>query len=485
MTPKETGSTERHGETEKTAPPGRARESAPPGVEAVRRGERSSRRCGRTMTAYEAASDTPAECACGAGNADGTGPSGLDSRNFRDAVEGGAGMSSGGPSGEARLPSFEGCDPACLGCLAGRLSSAALEERKVARARRALAPWAALLAPLVTAPPERQLAYRDRVDLAARHDPKAGWRFGMEGTADRRDAHRRADGSRARPFVSLMDCPLHSRRGRAVLRLLGDALSAADPEGALPLAFVVLSGGQATLVLKSARDPGDAALGLPRLRDFLAAAGGDGLWLHLHPAAGVRLFAKSGWRLLWGTPRSRDARGLRHGPTAFAQLLPELHDASLAAAADFLRPEPGDRVADLYCGIGASLALWRARGAEALGVETSREALDCAAKNAPGTTLLRGTCAARLPQIRPWLEEVPPDRRLVYANPPRSGLEPGLAEGLAACRPQRMAYLACSPGTLARDLRLFEALGFGVARLLPYDFFPRTDAVEVLALLER
>ena len=69
MTPKETGSTERHGETEKTAPPGRARESAPPGVEAVRRGERSSRRCGRTMTAYEAASDTPAECACGAGNA--------------------------------------------------------------------------------------------------------------------------------------------------------------------------------------------------------------------------------------------------------------------------------------------------------------------------------------------------------------------------------------------------------------------------------
>jgi hypothetical protein len=174
MTPKETGSTERHGETEKAAPPGRARESAPPGVEAVRRGERSSRRCGRTMTACEAASDTPAECACGAGNADVRGPSGGASRYFGYAVGGGAGMSSGGPSGEAGLPFFEGCDPACLGCLAGRLSSVALEERKVARARRALAPWAALLAPLVTAPPERQLAYRIGLPLRRATTPRRG-----------------------------------------------------------------------------------------------------------------------------------------------------------------------------------------------------------------------------------------------------------------------------------------------------------------------
>ncbi|NCB17733.1 MAG: hypothetical protein EOM65_16370, partial [Synergistales bacterium] len=73
----------------------------------------------------------------------------------------------------------------------------------------------------------------------------------------------------------------------------------------------------------------------------------------------------------------------------------------------------------------------------------------------------------------------------VYANPPRTGLEPPVAESLAGrSRPARLAYLSCSPGTLSRDLSLLEEGGFRVRRLLLFDFFPRTAGVEVLVLLE-
>jgi hypothetical protein len=52
-------------------------------------------------------------------------------------------------------------------------------------------------------------------------------------------------------------------------------------------------------------------------------------------------------------------------------------------------------------------------------------------------------------------------------------------------RPQRIAYLTCSAGTLARDLcRLVDA-GYAVTAIHPYDFFPLTHHVEALALLER
>ena len=52
-------------------------------------------------------------------------------------------------------------------------------------------------------------------------------------------------------------------------------------------------------------------------------------------------------------------------------------------------------------------------------------------------------------------------------------------------RPARIAYLSCSAGTLARDLESFEAAGYSLDRILPYDFFPLTHHVEALALLER
>ena len=52
-------------------------------------------------------------------------------------------------------------------------------------------------------------------------------------------------------------------------------------------------------------------------------------------------------------------------------------------------------------------------------------------------------------------------------------------------RPDRMAYLSCSAGTLRRDLDALVQTGYAVERITPYDFFPQTHHVETLALLRR
>jgi tRNA/tmRNA/rRNA uracil-C5-methylase (TrmA/RlmC/RlmD family) len=356
-----------------------------------------------------------------------------------------------------------GCEPTCHGCRHRQLDEAASLAQKTAYLGRVLGRWSERIAPIRGAASQRRLGYRDRVTLTARWCVEAGWRFGLM----RRDE-----------LIAIHDCPVHSARVRALVRLLVEALPPAD---VLPLAYLHVCGAQATLIVKSH----DVAPGVPGpLADGLSAAGLEGLWLHLHPSAGRRLFARSGWRLLWGEPRSRDTQGLVHGPTAFAQALPELHREALAVARGHLRPGPGVSVLDLYSGHGASLREWTSSGSPALGVELSGEAVELAALNAPAAQVLRGTCAQRLPQVRPWWREQGAGR-VAYVNPPRSGLEAPVTEALATeLRPSRIAYLSCSAGTLARDLSSLESAGYRVTGIDPYDFFPLTHHVETLARLE-
>jgi tRNA/tmRNA/rRNA uracil-C5-methylase (TrmA/RlmC/RlmD family) len=329
---------------------------------------------------------------------------------------------------------------------------------------RALRRWADRLDPVAGPRAAERLGYRDRVTLTARWSDGNGWRFGLM----RRDE-----------LIAIHDCPVHTARVRALVHALVQHLPRG---GELPLAYLHVAGAQATLVVKSHHV--DHKI-LSRAVEALGGTGLEGLWLHLHPAAGRKLFARSGWRHLWGAPQSRDPHGLLHGPTAFMQAFPRLHRESLLAAREYLGPGPGTSVLDLYCGLGGTLREWTRAGGRSLGVELSGEAVKFAALNAPDATVLRGTCVQRLPQIRAWWSERS-EPCVAYVNPPRSGLEAEVTASLAEeLRPARIAYLSCSAGTLARDLESFEAAGYSLDRIVPYDFFPLTHHVETLALLER
>jgi tRNA/tmRNA/rRNA uracil-C5-methylase (TrmA/RlmC/RlmD family) len=252
------------------------------------------------------------------------------------------------------------------------------------------------------------------------------------------------------------------------------------------MAFYVQSGAQSTLVLKTNRQPGLAWLD-STLRKDLEDTGIEGLWLNLHPCAGRRLFAKRGWHLLWGRPCSRDRHGLTYGPSAFQQLLPRLYAEALDEARAFLTPSGADLMVDLYCGIGSGLRRWSGAGSRTIGVECSREAVECARRNAPHALVLQGRCKDRLPQLEQSGNECSSrsGRRLLYVNPPRTGIEGEVLKWIVTSfRPKRMAYLSCSTGTLRRDLEELIHAGYLIKSITPYDFFPHTYHVETLVLLD-
>ncbi len=359
-----------------------------------------------------------------------------------------------------------GCEPICHGCRHRRLTAADSVAQKRAYLERVLGPWSGRIAPVEAPAASGRLGYRDRVTLTARWSSEQGWHFGLM----RRDE-----------LIAIHDCPVHTARVRALVHMLVECLPAGDQ---LPLAYLHVAGAQATLIVKAHRV--DHELLMP-VASAVTGIGIDGLWLHCHPAAGRRLFARSGWQLLQGRAESHDSRGLLHGPTAFMQAMPGLHARAMHDAAAHVAPGPSVSVLDLYCGLGATLRTWTEAGSVALGVELSGEAVTFAAKNAPLAKVLRGTCTQRLPQVREWWSEREAGgggERVAYVNPPRSGLEGEVVVALVEeLRPDRIAYLSCSAGTLARDLAAFESAGYDVSGIRPYDFFPNTHHVETLALL--
>jgi len=74
---------------------------------------------------------------------------------------------------------------------------------------------------------------------------------------------------------------------------------------------------------------------------------------------------------------------------------------------------------------------------------------------------------------------------LVVLDPPREGARRTVVEQVADRAPRAVAYVACDPAALARDLATFASLGYSVRELRAFDLFPMTHHVECVALLEK
>lgn len=142
-----------------------------------------------------------------------------------------------------------------------------------------------------------------------------------------------------------------------------------------------------------------------------------------------------------------------------------------------LDPRPGERALDLYCGVGLFAGALAARGAQVWGVEGGRRAAELAARNVPSGEFVVGDVARRLSRL--------PDRAdLVVLDPPRTGAGAAVLQGIAARRPRAIAYVACDPAALGRDLRTAVGLGYAASSVTAHDLFPMTHHVECVAILE-
>jgi len=87
---------------------------------------------------------------------------------------------------------------------------------------------------------------------------------------------------------------------------------------------------------------------------------------------------------------------------------------------------------------------------------------------------------AQVAQTSPWLRK---GYTHVVLDPPRAGAREVLAS-VASLEPQRVLYISCHPGSLARDLGvLVNEYGFTLEAAGVLDMFPHTAHFESLALL--
>ncbi len=172
--------------------------------------------------------------------------------------------------------------------------------------------------------------------------------------------------------------------------------------------------------------------------------------------------------------------------SGFWQVHPGAGDALVGAVLDALAPRPGEQAVDLYSGVGlfsAALAERVGDSGRVVAVEGDRVAVADAQRN-----------LADLPQVEHVVDRV--DRALtngslgggidlVVLDPPRTGAKRKVVDAIADLEPRAVAYVACDPAALARDVAIFAERGFRLTSLRAFDIFPMTHHVECVALLTK
>jgi tRNA/tmRNA/rRNA uracil-C5-methylase (TrmA/RlmC/RlmD family) len=169
-------------------------------------------------------------------------------------------------------------------------------------------------------------------------------------------------------------------------------------------------------------------------------------------------------------------------PTGFFQVNISILPRVIGEVGNALKPQPDDRLIDLYCGCGLFTLPVAAACAEAFGIEGSPVSIEAAKKIA-----LRNTrfTASRIDSKTLQKLLPPPDGRpeILLLDPPRQGTAAGVIPMLAERKPRRVAYLFCDMNTLPEEVKKWRKQGYMIAKALPFDMFPGTYNLEMLVVL--
>ena len=206
-------------------------------------------------------------------------------------------------------------------------------------------------------------------------------------------------------------------------------------------------------------------------------------------------------------------------PTEFTQVNPAMNRVLVRRAMNLLDPQPGERIADLFCGLGNFTLPMARRGAQVVGYEGSATVVRRAAENAARNGLSANTQFIETNLFKAdeaWMQGQGRFDKLLI-DPPRDGamaavnalsngelpsspaplpkwergdtsLPPPFAGGGSGRggMPQRIVYVSCSPATLARDAGiLVHVKGYRLKAAGVVNMFPHTAHVESIALFER
>ncbi|TXH04232.1 MAG: 23S rRNA (uracil(1939)-C(5))-methyltransferase RlmD [Nevskiaceae bacterium] len=309
--------------------------------------------------------------------------------------------------------------------------------------------------------------YRRRARLGAKHVPKKGGT--LVGFRERESSY----------LAALDACQVLDARVGLRLKALAALIDTLAIRAQLPQ-IEVAAADHVALVLRVLETPAEADL--EKLRAFAAA---EGVEIYLQPGGPQTIAPLSPpARVLDYSPDGSDLR-LRFQPTDFIQVNGSISQQIVRRAIAWLAPQPGERVLELFCGLGNFSAPLARTGVELVAVEGEAGLVQRARDNAArlGLTMRFERADLFVPDAHaPWLQG---HFDAVLLDPPRSGAKEVLPL-VAAKSPRRIVYVSCHPGTLARDAGLLvHEHGYRLVRAGVMDMFPHTAHVESMALFEK
>ncbi|MCM2336998.1 MAG: 23S rRNA (uracil(1939)-C(5))-methyltransferase RlmD, partial [Pseudomonas sp.] len=172
-------------------------------------------------------------------------------------------------------------------------------------------------------------------------------------------------------------------------------------------------------------------------------------------------------------------------PLDFIQVNAGLNGRMIRTALDLLDAQPGDRVLDLFCGLGNFTLPLAREVREVVGVEGEaglvRRARENAGRNGIANAQFHAADLGKDLSDQPWMREGF-DRLLL--DPPRSGADFVLTQ-LPLKQFKRIVYVSCHPASLARDAGyLVNEKGWRLVAAGVMDMFPHTAHVESIAVFE-
>ena len=207
---------------------------------------------------------------------------------------------------------------------------------------------------------------------------------------------------------------------------------------------------------------------------------------NINDQPGNAIFGKD-WRTLYGQNYITDqmlGNDFQIAAPAFYQVNTEMAEKLYQTAIDFSELTADDLVLDAYSGIGTIGLSVAKQVKQVYGVEVIPEAVENSRNNAAinGITNASYVCAPAEEAIQNWLKEgIQADAVLV--DPPRKGLTESFIKASVSMEPKKITYISCNVATMARDIKLYQELGYEFKKVQPVDLFPQTHHVEVVALL--
>ena len=171
----------------------------------------------------------------------------------------------------------------------------------------------------------------------------------------------------------------------------------------------------------------------------------------------------------------------------FYQVNPEVATLLVRQVTEWFAAGRGGDLLDLYSGVGVfAIACARAGAGRVEAIESGRSAVAAAIENARAHGVQATFhCQTMADAARNQFSGFDLSRATVVLDPPRQGMEPDVAQALAAAKPERIFYISCDPATLARDLKILIPAGYALREARLFDMFPRTAHFETAVRMER